>query len=219
MAKVPDDRELLRVPIQHLHTLPAGTELHRVHRDAYKPSHGRVRFNASDKGRARFSPLRVGSVIVPTIYAALSLECALMESIFHDVSPRMGVTMNASKLQGLVATMMVTTRDLRLIDLTSVGLRRFGLQHSDLIDTLPDQYPITQEWAAALYEANSHAQGLYWTSRLDNRTQALMLFGDQPAVKTAVRPTGRTCKLQRPSGGPILEVLQLAEKIGVDIYG
>lgn len=218
MDDVPPD-DVLRVPLKHLHTLSAGTRLFRVHPSAYKPFHGKVRFNNSSKGDARFSPLQHNGIILPTIYAALTFECALMESVFHDVAPRMGVVLHPGKLNGLVCTAIKTVAELRLLDLTSVGLRRFDLQVTDVIDTFADQYLMTRRLALALYKTNPAAHGLYWTSRLDNRSQALLLFGDREGVKDSLQPVGRSRKLQRPSGGPLLEVLTLAEKIGVDITG
>ncbi len=217
MVRLPRADDHLRVPTEHLHTLHAGTRLYRVHDSKYKEQDGRVRFNASGQGNARFSPLRQGEQVVPTLYAGLTFDCALMETVFHDISPRIGVTMHPDKLKGLVATEIDVATEMRLVDLTSVGLRRFGLQNTDLIDTLPSYYKVTQAWANALYSANPSAHGLYWTSRLDNRSQAMMFFGDRLVGNDALKPVGRARELHRLSGGPIIEVLQLAETIGVDI--
>jgi hypothetical protein len=43
-------------------------------------------FNPSSLGNARFSPLVSASGdVIPTIYAGTTLDCAMMETIFHDV--------------------------------------------------------------------------------------------------------------------------------------
>lgn len=216
MVRRPRADDALEVPPEFLQPIPVGTVLYRVHKRKYKPLDGKLTFNATAKGRARFSPLRDGTHIVPTLYAGLTVDCSLMESVFHDVPLRAGVSMDPGRLTGLVLARVRVVAPLWLIDLTSVGLHRFGLQNKDLIDTPPRFYPATQAWAAALYQANPAAQGLYWTSRLDNRTQAMMFFGERPGVEDALEPEGRIRSLHRISGGPILEVLRLAERIGVD---
>jgi hypothetical protein len=67
-------------------------------------------------------------------------------------------------------------RDLFLIDLTSTGLRHFGLKNTDLIDTHLNTYPLTLARAEALYERNPEAQGLFRISRMQNRAQSFILF-------------------------------------------
>lgn len=57
-------------------SLPAKTVLHRVHPQRF----GSVQFNDSGTGNARFSPIYENkSKIIPTIYAAASVNAALME--------------------------------------------------------------------------------------------------------------------------------------------
>ena len=55
---------------------------YRVHPDAY----GSAEFNPSRTGAARFSPLvNAAGVLIPTLYAGTTLDCALMETVFDDV--------------------------------------------------------------------------------------------------------------------------------------
>ena len=63
-----------------------------------------------------------------------------------------------------------------LIDLTSIALKKLGLRRADLIDTDASEYPITRKWASRLYEDHTDAEGLLWTSRQDDRAQAVVLF-------------------------------------------
>jgi hypothetical protein len=45
-----------------------------------------VEFNPSPAGNARFSPLvNAAGAVIPTLYAGTTLDCALMETVFHDV--------------------------------------------------------------------------------------------------------------------------------------
>lgn len=81
----------MKVGKEDYHLLKAGTELHRVHLDAF----GSTEFNGTDKGNARFSPIRNdGGGIIPTIYAAQSFECAACEIILRcpDTPPRTRTT-------------------------------------------------------------------------------------------------------------------------------
>jgi hypothetical protein len=62
--------------------LGLGKTIFRVHPDAYDSA----QFNPSATGNARFSPLvKAAGVAIPTIYAGTTLDCALMETVFHDV--------------------------------------------------------------------------------------------------------------------------------------
>lgn len=77
--KIPNPATM-KVGKEEYHLLKAGTELHRVHLDQY----GSDEFNGTDKGDARFSPIRdAGGTIIPTIYAAESFECAACEIILR----------------------------------------------------------------------------------------------------------------------------------------
>lgn len=74
-------------------TLPAATELHRIHRAVYKAE----QFNPTAEGDARFSPIRdAEGAIVPTIYAAQTFACAAYEIILRcpdtpPVDPKTGL--------------------------------------------------------------------------------------------------------------------------------
>lgn len=71
-----DDLDLL------MFTLTATTVIQRIHLNKY----GSSQFNGDDRGNARFSPIYdVNGQIIPTMYAGITNECAMMETIFHDV--------------------------------------------------------------------------------------------------------------------------------------
>ena len=74
-----------------------GRTVFRVLRSIYKAD----QFNDSRRGDARFSPLidAEREAVIPTLYAVTTLDCALMESVFHDVPYRPGLkTVSKSKM-------------------------------------------------------------------------------------------------------------------------
>jgi hypothetical protein len=59
---------------------------------------------------------------------------------------------------------------------------------------------LTRAWAEALYERNPDAQGLFWTSRMQNRAQSFMLFGTRVHAPKYLRPVGAPHHLRQPDG-------------------
>ncbi|MGC2580832.1 MAG: hypothetical protein WA399_01940, partial [Acidobacteriaceae bacterium] len=80
-------------------------------------------------------------------------------------------------------------------------------------------YPFTRAWAEALYERNPNAQGLFWTSRMQNRAQSFMLFGTRVDSSKFLRPVGDPQRLRQPDGTIDLAVFRMAKKIDVDLAG
>ena len=190
-----------------------GQTLHRVHSSLYKPD----QFNPSTKGDARFSPLSHGSgTVVPTLYAGTTLDCALMETVFHDVPFHAGfkVLSKASHVERQVSSTIRSPRPLQLIDLTSIALKKLGLRRADLIDTEASEYPITREWAIRLYEDHTDAEGLLWTSRQDDRAQAVVLFETRLRGLSFI-PVSGPQSLLMPDGSARSEVLDLADRLDV----
>jgi hypothetical protein len=93
------------------------------------------------------------------------------------------------------------------------------LKNTDLIDTEANTYPLTRAWAEALYDRNPDAQGLFWTSRMQNRAQSFMLFRPRVDVSKYLRPVGVPKRLRQSDGTIDLEVLRMAKKIDVDFAG
>ena len=190
-----------------------GQTLHRVHSSLYKPD----QFNPSTKGDARFSPLSHGSdTVIPTLYAGTTLDCALMETVFHDVPFHAGfkILSKASHVDGQVSSAIRSPRPLRLIDLTSIALKKLGIRRGDLIDTEAFEYPITRQWAARLYADHSDAEGLLWTSRQDDRAQAVVLFEPRLGGFSFVPVSGPESLLMA-DGSARPEVLNLADRLDV----
>lgn len=196
-----------------LWTLPSGRALDRIHQVLYQGD----QFNPGVKGNARFSPITdAKGNPIPTLYAAYTFDAALMESVFHDVSYAPGYKhYDKNKLNGQVHSRVKTSRDLTLVDLSSVALRKLGLQRKQLIDTEKDQYPKTREWARAIHGQHPDIQGLSWISRQDDSARAVMLFGDRiPAG--ILQQVGNSRNLMQDEKA-YAELLDLAERIGADI--
>jgi hypothetical protein len=139
-----------------------GLTLHRVHKNQYLPN----MFNPSAKGNARFSPIRdIRKDIIPTLYAATTMRGAMMETVFHDVPYKKGIkTVSKRRLEGVVHSTLVA---------------HVGIKPDYLITTTKAHYPETRAWAEALYAGYPTAQGMLWTSRQDDRCNALVLFGSR----------------------------------------
>jgi hypothetical protein len=190
-----------------------GETIFRVHPDAY----GSVEFNPSPAGNARFSPLvNAAGTVIPTIYAGATLDCALMETVFHDVPFVAGLKIwsKATHVAGKVYSQLTLSRNLALIDLSAIPLRKLGISRKDLIECDGSQYPETRAWALALHDQYPNAQGLTWTSRQADPARSFVLFEDRftaPAMTASGVPTS----LLLSDGSAILEVLMLAQRLGV----
>jgi RES domain len=187
--------------------------LWRVHQARYRPA----QFHPGDTGNARFSPIvRSDGRAIPTLYAASTLEGALMETVFHDIpTPPRGYILDLDQLeeQEISVSQIAPKAALKLVDLSTKGLQRLGLTRSKLIDTSVRSYPATRAWAQWFRERLPKAQGLLWTSRRDDDAKALVLFGDR------IRERAFEVKVDRESlvRGRRGELLRLAEHIGIDM--
>jgi hypothetical protein len=144
----------------------------------YSRRFGAVGFNGTSPGNARFSPLEHGGAVVPTLYAGTTPEVALMETVLHDLplhSAGHSVQIE-ERVDSRRVSSFTPSRELTLVDLSTLGLRKLGLSRSDVIDCEKVEYLVTRRLATWLYENAPMAHGLLWTSRQDDRAQALILF-------------------------------------------
>ena len=157
--------------------------LWRVHPASYRATE----FNSSNSDDARFSPIRrPDGTTIPVLYAASTLAGAMMETIFHDIpTPPAEYILDIERLreQNLVVSRVRPKRRLQAVDLSTKGLKRLGLNRTDLIDTPVTAYPLTRDWAEWLHGA-ALATGLLWTSRQDDAARAMALFGDRLTEST-----------------------------------
>jgi hypothetical protein len=176
-----------------------------------------VEFNPSSTGNARFSPLAdTAGPVIPTLYAGTTLDCALMETVFHDVPFVAGPKMwsKATHVAGKVWSQLTLSRGLALIDLSAVPLRKLGISRKDLIECDGSQYPETRAWARALHDQYPDAEGLTWTSRQADPARALVLFEDR-LKGHVLNPSGSPTPLLLSDGSATPEILILAQRLGV----
>ena len=72
-----------------------------------------------------------------------------------------------------------TNRDLRLVELRSVILGKWGISRRDLITSGPAMYGETVLWAAAIHRDVQDAHGLVWTPDQCDPDSACLFFGDR----------------------------------------
>jgi len=155
----------------------AGTTMYRIHETVYAVD----QFNPSPKGNTRFSPFHDASGnVIPTLYAATTPRGALMESVFRDVPYRTGFKhIDPKRLEGKACSTLLLQTDIRLLDLSKVALRGLGIPPRHMIDTTKAHYPVTRGWAEQVYAAHPKVQGFLWSSRQDDRSLAVVLFGSR----------------------------------------
>ncbi len=179
--------------------------------------YGATEFNPANVGGARFSPLvdKSGTVI-PTLYAGTTLHCAMMETAFHDVpfAPGPKYWSKATHIAGKVYSQLVLSRNLALIDLSAIPLRKLGISRAELIESDASHYPETRAWALALHDQYPAAEGLMWTSRQADPARAIVLFEDR-LVDTAMSVARSPVSLLQTDGSAISEVISLAQRLGV----
>jgi RES domain len=188
----------------------------RIHSAKYRAAE----FHPGGTGNARFSPIyRVNGSSIPTLYGASTFDGALMESVFRAVpTPPAHYILDFATLRDeqLVVSRIRPRGTLKLIDLSTKGLKRLGLTRADLIDTPLTSYPETRKHAEQ-FHAGTAALGLAWTSRQDDEAAAVMLFGDRVGEDAFKVELDREPLWLAPH---IDAVVELAERIGIDeIHG
>jgi len=189
----------------------AGTTMYRVHETVYAVDE----FNPSSKGNARFSPiLDPSGKVIPTLYAATTPRGALMESVFRDVPYRAGFKhVDRKRLEGRACSTLLFQTNFQLLDLSKVALRGLSIPPRRLIDTTKAHYPVTRRWAEQVYAAHAKAQGFLWSSRQDDLSLAVVLFGSR--VQASDLLDGNLSRPLIRNGVPEDFVLDLATELRV----
>jgi hypothetical protein len=163
---------------ESIETLEKGTLLHRIHDQrftgsGFNPGIGQLR------GTSRFAPLvNSDDSRVPTMYGAESFECAIMETIFHNIMPGVeGQNIRIQDIENLTYTILSTKRPLSIAALHTVDLKAIGLSRAQLIDCTASYYEATADWALDVHDSNSDIEGMVWTSRQFDSYKAYVLFG------------------------------------------
>ena len=130
-------------------------------------------------GMGRFHPIfDAAGASVATFYAASHPDAAIFESVFHDAAENdPNQQIYRSKLAGLVRSNVRLTRDIDLVDLTTIGRHRARVSRAELIEPVgPDNYLRTARWAEYFLRCTS-ADGLIWPSRPLDTHLSILLFG------------------------------------------
>ncbi len=193
----------------HLTTWRNGRRLYRVHVDTFAANS----FNPG-QGQGRFHPIRdQKGELIPTLYAADRINGALSEAVFRNITANGGRILRC-ELEALLLSRLIQERELRLIDLTGLRLRRLGLTRAQLIETPATAYRDTARWAEALHRDCPEADGMMWVSRQFDTSKAIVLFGDR-VVESVLRDEDNTELLYRGRG--FRRVLEAAELAGITI--
>lgn len=176
-----------RPPIPPLYPLiepwPRGKSIQRIFNADRPPEgfHPGVDGSGREVKPSRFAPIRDSrGRLVPYLYGGSSLDCAIFETVFHEVpidAPDTFVDLEsfANHAHGE----LVPRRDLQLVNLTTVGLHRLKVPREELIGSSAIDYRHTAKWAEAIHHQFPGVDGLFWMSRKYDAGQALVLFGDR----------------------------------------
>ena len=166
---------------------PAGTRLHRGHKDIHA-AHELV----PGSGATRFAPQPGAS----HAYVATTEIGALLESALHDAAPPYP-RVQMPTLREWSVSIVELGHDIRLFDLRDPELDRLGIGRDQLVSTPPVHYACTRRWASHLVGrrvGGQQAHGIVWHSRqaeLHARAQAhrpafARLLSDHPTEVAVV---------------------------------
>jgi hypothetical protein len=170
------------------YTLPRGTRLWRVHEAKYKAEkfHGPT---AGEAGGGRFGCTPAEHFTY--LYAGLDDTTALTETLVREIlfrKDREARLIPREVVRGRCLSALRLTADLRLARLLSTADLASGRQDEWLIQTEPEHFRLTREWAAGMRRSNRWAQGMIWLSKRDLPNAAVVLYGDRCATNDLLRP-------------------------------
>ena len=190
--------------------LPAATELHRIHNSNFAGNS----FNPCLGRPSRFAPLvRSDGTCISTMYAATTLECAVHETLFHEIQHDAKYkSIGYHEIENLNYSIVQPGRDLVLASLFEPDLNRWGLARRQLIDTFAADYEATAKWAIAMHDSFSDIDGLVWTSRRCDPEKAYLLFGDRmPTHLLDTAPPTRICE----TNALLLQIRSFADRANI----
>ncbi len=212
------DPSTMRIGKEAYVSLAKGTELHRIHPTAYEAE----QFNPTAAGDARFSPIRNASgAIIPTIYTAQTFECATCEIILRcpdtpPTDPKTGLPtfqiVFPADFKAYGHSIVRTTAELNLVDLTNAGQRKIGVSQNALLAGPRSTYPSTRAWAERIHETCPKAQGIYYSSAQFGPDFAIVLFGDRVSPGILDPVSSRSVA----DAGCNAEIRSLASSLSID---
>jgi hypothetical protein len=131
-------------------------------------------------GASRFAPLfQADGMPVHTCYIASTLECAVMESVLHDVPLYPAGTFELDRLRHFHVVRLQIPYDLKFVSFHTSYLPKMAISRADLVDSPAEDYPRTRAWAQAAFLQRPTAQGIGYGSRRHDAARCLMLFGQR----------------------------------------
>lgn len=197
----PDDCPSADGPL--IRVLPPGPTWWRIHGDA----HGPVAFRDTgallkradprmqgNEGRFDCQSGKYGHLYASETKASTIAEAFLRGPVVRDPAARF---LRRAALHGRLLSRIRLTAEVPLVDLCSAaGLGRVG-QDAWLTACDEDDYPLTQQWAAAIRRWAPKAAGLVWMAKRDNVHEAVVLFSDRVPAGTI------TGEVVRPLDSPL----------------
>lgn len=157
---------------------PVGGPLYRAHSAKFSAN----TFNPSPTAHFRFSPIvDSNGDLIPSWYGGSNPECAVAETLLHDIPIAGGGTLRTPQFVGRRISSVQPTRTLRLARLDTDGLRALSIKPADATDTEADRYPHTRNVAQKLHDTTD-LDGLVWMSRRRNIDTAVVLYADRVDV-------------------------------------
>ncbi|MDK0520679.1 RES family NAD+ phosphorylase [Streptomyces sp. ML-6] len=187
-------RPLLRV-------LPEGTELWRCHEHAYGPASFNPNTAHPYFGGNRFDATEQDPY--PFLYAALDPVTALCEVLLRsvDFADRTAVRLVPwAQASRYTLSMLRTTRELSLVELTTAEGLAAVWQDSWLVDSEAADYPKTRYWVRLMREHAAEVHGLVWESKRCRPRSALQLFGDRCGEEPLAADPEGGLRLDSPEG-------------------
>jgi RES domain len=131
-------------------------------------------------GNTRFAPLMLtdGSP-VHTWYGASTFECALMESVFHDIPLNPPGHLDTARLKDYHMAKVQIVAPLPCVSFHTPFLPALNVTRTELIDSQPDVYSETQKWSQAAFDQRPDARAIAYGSRRDDSGRCVMLFGQR----------------------------------------
>jgi len=197
-------------PALHRVGLRPATLLHRIHRSGFASN----AFNPCLGRPSRFAPLRrPDGRCIPTLYAATTFECAVHETLFHEIQhDAKHKSIRFDEIENLDYAVLRPRRELVLAGLFEPDLNKWGLTRRQLIDTFAADYDATAKWAVALHEAFADIDGLAWTSRRCDPACGYLLFGDRvPSDQLEIAERARITE----TNALLLQIRSFAERANI----
>jgi hypothetical protein len=163
-------------------TLKAGVVLHNLYTYSYGAGTFHPGTGSSPSGLAmptRFAPIRdAKGNVVPYLYLGDSLQCAIFETIFHNVDyAAADPSVVLKDFEGKAHCTIKTTRSLKLAKLNGTGLKKLKVSRLELIESLPVDYEDTAKWAERIHNDYPDVDGLVWQSRQLDERKSYVFFG------------------------------------------